>query len=279
MDIVDVLILLGSGVLGGFIAGLVGVGGGIIFAPVLFLYFQAAEVPDAILAPLTIGTSLFCTTIASAISAWQHNRKDAVDWPIALRVGFLSVAVLFLIIQLVTTQPWYDQRAFELVFGTLLLAIGVRMALGIRSDNTDAGDTPSENTPSEKTRSFLVLAGIGSVAGGIAGSAGVGGGVILVPSYHQILRKPMPTAIGTSSATIILISGFGVVIYALSGTGVTTGSFVFGFVDVGHGLLLASPSLLTGWLGALAAHRIDTRLLQIGFALFACLVALRMLIG
>ncbi len=275
MDISDVLILLGSGALGGFIAGLVGVGGGIIFAPVLFYYFQAAGVPEEVIAPLTVGTSLFCTTIASAISAWQHHRKGVVDWPIALRVGLLSSVVLFLIILLVTTRPWYDQRAFQLVFGTLLLAVSVRMALGARSeDPAGAGDSPSE-----RKRTFPILAGIGSVAGGIAGSAGVGGGVILVPSYHQILRKPMPAAIGTSSATIILISGLGVVIYALSGFSLTTGNFVFGFVDVGRGLLLALPTLLTAWLGALAAHRVNRRFLQTSFALFAGLVALRMLIG
>ena len=60
------VLLLLAGALGGFVAGLVGVGGGIIFGPVLFFVFQAAGITDPVLTPLTLGSSLLCTFAASA---------------------------------------------------------------------------------------------------------------------------------------------------------------------------------------------------------------------
>ena len=274
MDPVHILFLLGAGALGGFIAGLVGVGGGIIFAPVLFYYFQAIGVPASVVAPLTVGTSLFCTTIASTVSAWRHEREGAVDRGIALRVGLLSFVVMFLVVQFVTTQAWYDRKAFELVFGTLLALVAIRMTFGLRPE-----PTRTEDASAEERASLPLLAGIGSAAGAVAASAGVGGGIILVPSFHHLLRKPLPTAVGTSSATIILISGLGVLTYIFSGTAVRDGLLVFGYVDIAHGLLLSFPTLLTAGLGATVAHRIDRRLLQLSFATIAGLVAIRMIIG
>lgn len=275
MDVTQVVILLGAGAFGGFVAGLVGVGGGIIFAPVLFYFFQGAGITGPAVAPLTVGTSLLSITVASSISAWQHHRKRAVDWSIAIRVGLLSFAVLFLVVRLITTQPWYDDRAFQLVFGTLLLLVSARMSF-YRHDNraeVDGGAGSSDPV------SGPMLAGIGSAAGGIAALAGVGGGVILVPSYHQLLGRPMPLSVGTSSATIILISSLGVLTYGWSNSGLVELDFVFGYVDVASGLLLALPTLLTARLGALAAHRIDRLLLRRTFAVFAVIVALRMLLG
>jgi uncharacterized membrane protein YfcA len=274
VDVVHILILVGAGAAGGFIAGLVGVGGGIIFAPFLFYYFQITGTPVEIISPLTIGTSLFCTTAASTVSAWKHHRQGAVAWRISVSVGLLSFVVLYLVVRYVTTKVWYDERAFELVFGTLLLLISIRMGLG------NSPPPPTQGVVSFKTKPSLpALAAIGSAAGGVAGAAGVGGGIILVPAYHQVLRQPMPVAIGTSSATIIFISALGVLTYAFSGIGVTEGEFVFGYVDVGRGLILSLPTLITARLGAHTAYRLDNRLLRIGFAVFAGLVALRMLVG
>jgi len=64
----DALLLLIAGAAGGFVGGLVGVGGGLIFAPVLFFYFEASGIAPEFVAPLTIGTSLFCTMIVAVSS-------------------------------------------------------------------------------------------------------------------------------------------------------------------------------------------------------------------
>src|SRR5690554_5382699 len=102
------LLLLGIGLLGGLLAGLVGVGGGIVFAPVLFFYFQALGVPASVVTPPTLGTSLFCTLLASLSSAWFRYRRQAVVPAVALGAGLCSALAITLTTRYVTTQPWYN---------------------------------------------------------------------------------------------------------------------------------------------------------------------------
>lgn len=273
MDPLNALILLVAGACGGFIAGLAGVGGGIVFAPVLFYFFQATGTAPAVLAPMTVGTSLLCTLAASSVSAWQHSRRTAVNWAIALRVGTLSAVALYVVVAFVTTKPWYDRFAFQLVFGGLLLVVAVRMFVDRRPDARRTAPAPLR----AGQPSLLTLGGIGSAAGTIAGLAGVGGGIIMVPAYHQILRLPMRTSVGTSSGAIVVISLIGVAGYVVSGWSKVPTLGTFGFVDVSHGLLLALAAVPAARIGAGTAHRIPRSVLRIAFAAIAGLVACRML--
>lgn len=88
-------LLVAAGALGGFIAGLVGVGGGIIFTPVLLFTFRGLGIEDPILTPLTLGSGLLCTFAASASGAVAQARKGAIDWRTALTAGGVAaVAVI-----------------------------------------------------------------------------------------------------------------------------------------------------------------------------------------
>ncbi len=262
------LLLLGAGLAAGFVGGLIGVGGGIIFAPVLFFYFQGIGVPPEALAPLTIGSSLFCTFIVALASAWFQHRKGAVRPRVAVGVGLSSAGAVYLMTRYVTTQPWYDGDAFQLVFSVVLIGIVVRMLTGRAPARAAAGAEPALHGPA--------LVGIGTAAGAVASAVGVGGGVVLVPAYAGLLRMPFQAAVGTSSATIVLISLVGVTTYALMGEAVTPSAL--GYVDVGRALLLAVPAVFSARLGVSTAHRINTRALRMSFAVLALIVAVRLLL-
>lgn len=270
----QVLLLLLAGLAGGFIAGLIGVGGGIIFAPVLFFYFQAIGVDPTVLAPLTIGSSLFCTLLASLASAWFQVRRQAVLRPVALSVGVCSALAVFLMTRYVTTQPWYDDEAFQVVFSLVLLTVVARMVFSKRKKRTDP-DGPV--APPPQRYPWPVLAATGTVAGAVSSAAGVGGGVVLVPAYNSFLQIPIHLAVGTSSATIVLIAFVGVVTYVATGWGAPVPESALGYVDVGRALLLAGPAVLTARLGVWTAHRIHTVALRWSFAAIAAFVAGRLL--
>ncbi len=270
MDILHLMLLVAAGLGGGFAAGLFGVGGGIIFAPVLFFYYHQTGVSPEALAPLTIGSSLFCTMIAAAATAWAQYGKKAVITRVAVIVGVFSAAVVLIMTRWVTTQPWYDGEAFQIVFSMVLLALTARMAVRFESD-------PEKNAFHPRRLRGGVLAGTGSAAGAIASAAGVGGGVVLVPAYHHFLRLPMHIATGTSSATIVFISLTGALIYAWLGQGASTPDHTLGYVDAIRGLFLAVPATFTARLGVSAAHRLNQRMLQLLFAALAAVVALRLL--
>ncbi|ACY47031.1 sulfite exporter TauE/SafE family protein [Rhodothermus marinus] len=269
MQLTYLLLLLGIGLLGGFLAGLVGVGGGIVFAPVLFFYFQAIGVPASVVTPLTLGTSLFCTLLASLSSAWFQYRRQAVVPAVALGAGLFSALAITLTTRYVTTQPWYNGTAFRLVFGLVLLSVALRM---LRGEAHNPGTTPTFRLR------WPVLAGAGTVAGAVAAAAGVGGGIILVPLYHRLLGLPMHRAVGTSSATIVLISLVGILSYALSSPAASPGMPTLGHVDVLHGLLLAVPATISARFGVQTAHRLRTVWLRRIFAVLALFIAGRLLL-
>ena len=272
MTIVQAVLLGMAGLGAGIIAGLIGVGGGVIFTPVLFATYGVLNVPPAVRTPLTVGTGLFCTGLAAGTSALHHAGRDAVQGRTALGVGLASAIAVGLVSRFVVTQPWYNAALFQLLFAAVLLVVVTRM---VREDT----DTPLSGEGHGAPR-WGVRFGTGTAAGTVAAAVGVGGGVVLVPAYHRWLRLPMHRAVGTSSATIVLISALSTIAYAWLGAGVgERPALALGYVDVGTGLLLAGPAVLGARGGAALAHRVDTRRLRWSFALLAIIVAGRLVWG
>ena len=264
MDLLTIAILVAAGAVGGFVAGLIGVGGGIIFGPVLFYTLRAVGIEDPVLTPLVLGSSLFCTLVAALVSARAQWLRGAIRPRVAgIGGGFAALAVVAMT-TFVTTQPWYDARAFQLVLGLLLVFVAVRMLLAKKN---------AEPLAASERAGLAPLAVTGAAAGAVAAAAGVGGGVVMVPAYHRLLRLPMLAASGTSTATIVLISATGVATYALRGLSADVPGLALGYVHLGYALPLVIPVLLTARLGVSAAHRLPVVAVRRAFAAFALLVA------
>ena len=272
MDWTEVALLLATGLSAGFAAGLLGIGGGVIFTPVLLYYFRSIGVAESVLTELTIGSGLFCTLVTALASAYYHYREASVALRVALVAGGFSAAAIFLMVRFVTTQPWYSSTVLELIFGVLLLWVAGRMMQATPSEEEEEG--ARENG---RRQNLPLLAGTGLAAGSISAAVGVGGGIVLVPAYRNMLRLPMRLTVGTSSATIVLISLAGVLNYMALGWGAPAlPASTFGYVDAGRAALLALPSALSAQWGVAVAHRVNTRSLRWAFAALAVFVALRM---
>jgi len=267
----SIVLLIGGGMLAGFVGGVIGIGGGLIFAPFLFFYFEGLGVDPAVITPLTLGSSLFCTLVVASVSAYFQDKRQAVNWTVAWQVGLASAVAVFLMTRFVTTQPWYNGGVFQTVFSVVLVVVAVRMSLGKKQRTSDGAADP-------KTLGWPKLFGTGTVAGSLASAAGVGGGVVLVPAYDRLLKLPLLHAVGTSSATIIFIALGGVLNYGFMGLSAAVPSGTFGYVDVVHAALLAVPSVPMARLGVWVSHKINTQWLRRGFAVLCVLVAVRLLI-
>lgn len=265
---VEIALLLVAGAAGGFLAGLLGVGGGIVFAPVLLAYFGWTGVPPAALVPLTAGTSLLCTWLSAGASALFQARREAVDWRVALITGACSVVSVWLVKEYVTTASWYTPEVFARVFAVVLLVVVARMVAG--------RDDESQSRPIARGW----LAPIGLSGGALSAAIGIGGGIVLVPAYNKLARLPLRLALGTSSATILVTAGAGVLAYALTvETAAAAPSDAFGAVAFGHALALGVPAVLAARAGVRVGQRASTRYLRWAFAALAAFVALRLLLG
>ena len=272
MEWMHAVVLIGAGLGTGLLVGLVGVGGGIVFAPILLYYFQSVGAAPDVVAAATVGTSLFCVVFAAASSAWHQYRRDSADIRTALWTGSASAIGVWAAATFITTQPWFNTRAFQIVFSGILIMAIIRMLKPSRGTHAKPGAEGSVNV------SIAAMAGVGLTAGGLSAVAGVGGGTVLVPAYHNLFRFPIRLATGTSSATIVLTSIFGVATYVSSGWGVTLPSpLSLGYVDVASGLMLAVPAFLTSRRGVVMAHRVDRRTVTLAFSAVAFIVVIKLL--
>ncbi|MBL7977672.1 MAG: sulfite exporter TauE/SafE family protein [Bacteroidetes Order II. Incertae sedis bacterium] len=272
MTLLHLILLVVAGLFGGFIGGLLGIGGGIIFAPVLLLYFQAIGVPSTAVLPLTLGTSLLTVLIATFSSAYTQYRLGALRWPVALFTGLVSALVVLVITAVISTQHWYNKRVFQLFFGSVLLLVVWRM-LAYKPQVMNSEALPENNRPKG------LLMAIGGVSGLVSALTGVGGGTILVPAYHRFLQMPMTVATGTSAGTIIITASAAILGYVAQGWGVSLLPFSVGFVDGTASLTLALPAMISARWGVLVAHKINTKWLKRIFAAFALFIALRMMLN
>jgi len=188
----------------------------------------------------------------------------------AVAVGVLSSVAVFLMTQFITTSSWYDGTVFQIVFSLVLIVVVLRMAFEREKPDVPAG---------EVAHPWPYLTLTGSVAGIISAATGVGGGIVLLPAYTNLLHMPMKRAVGTSALTIVLISLAGVLSYMTVGWDAPTPRWTIGYVDIGHSAILAGAALLSANLGAKAAQRLPSRVLRLSFAAIALAIGIRMLIG
>lgn len=262
------LILVIGGIVAGVLAGLFGIGGGILFTPILFLVFTSSGLENP--TPWTIATSLFCTFIASISSSIQQRNERNFYWREGVLVGLLGSIGVYLG-KLIVTSPYYTKDVFVSLFSILLLIVAVLFYRRSRTDVTLQITKESFGVPK---------AGVAGVSGGIiAALAGVGGGIVLVPIMNLVYKLKLSKAVSISSLAIVLISLSGWLQYALlSGSHQGLTAFALGYVDFGSGLPLIVGAFGGGFLGVKVGHMLDQKILQIGFSVLILIIA-GMMIG
>ena len=262
MDSLAVYLALGASA--GLLAGLFGVGGGLIIVPVLAWVFAAHGMDAAVIMHLAIGTSLASIWLTSLMSIRAHHRRGAVNWPLVRKLA-IGIVIGALAGALIADQ--LPTPALQRIFGVFELFVAAQMLLVSRFE-------AHFNLPG---RPGLTLAG--AVIGVVSAIIGIGGGTLTVP-FLVWCRIPMLQAVATSAACGLPIAIAGAFGFILSGWNVpqlpewSTGYLYW---PAWLGIVLASS--LTAGLGARLAHKLPaTRLRQL-FALLLMGMGLKMLMG
>lgn len=259
-----IALLLAIGAFGGFLSGLLGVGGGIIFVPALFFVLKSLGFDPDHLMHLSVGTSLAVIIATVLTSSRNHHKRGAVDVTILKSWGpFLVVGVL--------TGSYFagqmDGKVLKELFAICTILIALYMAFG--------REKKTETVPAFLTlpvqRVFCFIIGI------IASMTGMGGAVLTVPfmSYRGI---PMQRAVGTGAALGVLVSIPGVIGYIFTGWPkmAELPPFSLGYVNLAAALILIAASTQTTRFGVALSHKLDRQLLRRLFAAVLTLVSLRM---
>ena len=252
---------LGVGVFVGFLAGLLGMGGGAVLIPALIFTLEAQHVPDVHVMHQALGTSLACILFGSISSLREHHAHGAVKWDIVVRLTPGILLGGFLGSVLVAHLPTH---ALKIIFMIFLLYVSTNLLLNIR---------PKARRPLPGPFGMHLT---GFIIGGLGGLVGIGGAAISVP-FLTWCNVTMHNAIGTSAALGFPIALIGSIGYAINGYGVPNlPPHSFGYIYLPALIGISAMSILIAPLGAKTAHRLPVKTLRRVFALFLYAVTAKM---
>ncbi len=271
------LILLIIGILAGILSGLLGIGGGTLFTPVLFYIFDRHGVANPEL--WTIGTSLFCTFAASSGGTIKHIRQRSAFVKESLYVGAFGI-IGTTVGKLIATSEWFSTSEFLLLIGVVFIYTGINF---VSKSITEKGRTDLDYA--DKTVRKRDAGVIGGAGGFIAALSGLGGGVLMVPIMNMGFKYTLRKAVSISEFAIVLISLAGFMQFLLRSplldtevvNYVTFSQYTVGYVDFGASLPLVIGAFLGAGLGVQLHDKLNTRYIKRIFGILVLIVAVRML--
>lgn len=255
-------ILAVSGLLAGFVAGLLGVGGGIVTVPVLEFALRFAGVPEEYRMHVAVATSLAAIIPTSITSARTHHRKGALDESLAKQWAVPMVLGAMVGSMLAARAPL---PVLAGVFGSVATLIAIKMLLPL--DHWRVAQSVPKGFGG---------AALATLIGGVSAVMGIGGGTLTVPTLN-LCGYPIHRAVGTAAFFGICISIPGTIGYLLIHPPVALPWATVGYVSLAGLALIAPGSMLTATWGARVAHSLDRRRLAQAFGVFLLLVGSRML--
>lgn len=260
--LLNILIFMCCGAVAGVLAGLLGVGGGIVIVPMLDFVFIRLGYDPMVVHQLALGTSLASIMITSISSTRAHHKRGAVHFDILKNITPGILAGTFLGGLVATHLPVFFLRAFFIVF---LFFVAAQMLSGYRPPATR--ELPGR----------MGTAGVGGVIGLVSSFVGIGGGTLSVP-FMTFCNVPMHHAVGTSAAIGFPIAVAGTLGYVIGGWGAPgLPEGCLGYVNLLAFAGIACVSFFTAPVGAKLSHALPTSKLKKGFACFLIFVAARML--
>ena len=261
-------ILVLIGVIGGLIAGSMGVGGGIIFTPVLFFIFEEAELKNS--AQWAVSSGLLCAFTASISSVVRQKINNNIYLKEGIILGIFG-GVGISLGKWILTSNMYNKEQFVLFFSLILLYTAFMMI----KRGEDFSNEYQQFYKEFKLRAALCTGGIG---GTIASLAGVGGGGVMVPIMNLVFKQPFKKAVSISQLGMCILIFIGLIQLAMvdvQNSGLS--SYHLGYIDIGASFLLAFGGLIGANFGTIINHKMNKKYLKWGFATLAIIMAFRLL--
>ena len=262
-ELINLLFVLAVAAAGaGFMAGLLGVGGGIVMVPALYYAFTVLDFDIVTRMHLSVGTSLAINIPTSIISTMTHKEYDAVDFKMVKSFGvFILAGVIggtFLAVNLKTPALVLFFSIFALVVGLFFIFLREKLV-----------DNPKQISAIVKNISGVII-------GFISVPLGIGGGSLMVP-FMRTFGYDIRKSIGTAAAVGFLIAVTGTITMITGGKiidNVRT-PYSVGYINLLGFAVFVPVTMVMARIGAKVVHKIDKKLLSKIFGIFLILVSIR----
>ena len=267
-NLVDILLLCLAGAVGGFMSGLLGVGGGIIFIPILDYAFTQYGFPKDEIVKFILANSLFIIVFTGMMGSYKQYKANNFFPRYILYTALPAIATALLCTWLIAQGTWYKKSIFNIVFIGMLAPLIIRM-LYTRKHVPDA--TAADPAPYK-------FGLVGLVTGCFTAFSGLGGGMIMVPSFTDVLKVNIKKATSVSVGAVPLIAlslsasyFFATPLHAVSVPHL-------GYIVYTVAVPMAAGTLFTVGYGVKLAHRLPSSVIKTIFALFALAVISKIII-
>ena len=247
----------------GFVAGLFGIGGGLITVPFLYYIFNTAGINQDYIMHLAVGTSFAIIIPTSTVSVMTHHKFKAVDFDIVKSYGiYVVLGVIFGTIFAASLKT----KSLVLFFSIIILLLGIYLLL-LKEKETSI-------TLEIKLHLKVVL---GFLAGFISAPMGIGGAVMNVPIL-KFFGYSINKAIGSAAAIGFLIALFGATGFLVSGSYLNTNlPLSIGFLNIPAFLIFIPITTFMARIGARTVHKIDKNKISKYFGIFLLVIAAKFL--
>lgn len=260
LEIFVAFLLLGA--VAGFLAGLFGIGGGMIIVPTLVYLLPKIGVADDLLMSIALGTSFSTIVITTFSAAQRHNKLGNVEWSVVRYFVPALMASVFVSGLIVSDLP---KSVMTKIFAVMVLYLSLKMVLSLK---------PKAQADKPLTTQSTLIAG--GIIGMLSSFAGIAGGAFIVPFLNG-RGVELKRAIGTSSLCGSLLGLAGALSFMISGwNSEHLPPYSLGYIYLPALLGIVSTSVFTSKLGASAANRLPVPILKKAFAVMLMLIALNM---
>ncbi|OOF41248.1 hypothetical protein BKK47_01670 [Rodentibacter mrazii] len=254
--------LLVGGVVG-FLAGLFGIGGGLVIVPVLVYLLPMMGVPEPLLMSTALGTSFATIVITGFSSAQRHHKLGNIVWD---AVKILAPVIMITVFISGLFIGKLDRDIAAKLFSCLVVYLAVKMMISIKPKTT-------ESTKTLTTKSVIIG---GILIGMVSSAAGIGGGGFIVPFLNS-RGIDMKKAIGSSAFCGMLLGLSGMLSFMVSGWGnPAMPDYSLGYIYLPAVFGITATSFFTSKLGATATAKLPVPTLKKGFALLLIVIAIDM---
>lgn len=246
----------------GVLAGLFGIGGGMVIVPVLVFLFTAQGLPTDLVMIMAIATSLATIILTASSSVLAHHRLGSVLWDKVFRLapGIMLGAILGAVV-----ADYIHAELLRIIFIVFLLYVGTQMALETKLKTGEANYS--------KLIDFWVAGAIGL----ISSLVGIGGGTLTVP-YLAHCRYPMRNAVASASACGLPIAVAGTLSYMVLGMNAANlPAWSYGYVYLPAFFGVGLGSIFTAPIGANLAHKLPAQQLKRYFSVLIFILAIKLM--